>query len=82
MSARILVQHGEQYRTLSVFNEILTTIAQSTDVTPEFLMFKHLSITFENNITTYVSNVSSLTYITYSVTCIKQWPMGQACVVS
>lgn len=48
VSARLYKQHGEEYLNLSAFDDILTTITGSTNVTPESLL--QSTITYENNI--------------------------------
>lgn len=46
MSGRIVVKHGDQCSTLSAFDEILSTIAQSKHVTPQSLLYKQVDITY------------------------------------
>ena len=55
ISARLVLQHGEDYYTLSAFDDVLTTIAQSSNVEAKLLLSKTVTITFENNIITSVS---------------------------
>ena len=51
ISARLYIQHGEENLHLSAFDDILTTIAGSTNVTSESLLLsKPSTITYENNI--------------------------------
>ena len=55
ISARLVLQHGEGYYTLSAFDDVLTTIAGSSTVDAKSLLSKTLTVTFENNIITSVS---------------------------
>ena len=58
VSARLFIEQRGEYYTLSAFDDILTEIAQSSTVTPQSLMFKKLSLSFENNIITSVRHSS------------------------
>ena len=49
ISARLVLQHGEDYYTLSAFDDVLTTVDAKS------LLSKILTVTFENNIITSVS---------------------------
>ena len=51
LSARLYLQHGENYLTLSAFDDILNTIAQSDDITPSTLLnASPFTLTYVNNI--------------------------------
>ena len=51
-------QYGQEYITLSAFDDIITTIAQCADVTPTALLqAKPFTLTYVNNIITSVSLV-------------------------
>lgn len=58
VSARLYLQYGQEYITLSAFDEIITTIAQCADVTATTLLqAKPFTLTYVNNIITSFSLV-------------------------
>ena len=51
LSARLYLQHGENYLNLSAFDDILNSIAQSDDITPSTLLnASPFTLTYVNNI--------------------------------
>ena len=51
LSARLYLQHGENYLNLSAFDDILNAIAQSDNITPSTLLnAKPFTLTYVNNI--------------------------------
>ena len=51
LSARLYLQHGENYLNLSAFDDILNSIAQSNDITPSTLLnARPFTLTYFNNI--------------------------------
>ena len=52
LSARLFIQHGDEYVNLSAFDDVLTTIAGTTNVTATALLESKAFtvITYDNNI--------------------------------